>query len=108
MEHKQGGHAAHRRELPPSEPSRDPVCGMSVDPASTSLTESSGGRAYYFCSQHCLEKFRSEPDRYVVPPPAPSRAMASVPLRLRLSTRVRCIPKSSSQDLALVRSAEWP
>ena len=63
MEHKQGGHAAHRRELPPSEPSRDPVCGMSVDPASTSLTESSGGRAYYFCSQHCLEKFRSEPDR---------------------------------------------
>ncbi len=50
---------------------------MSVDPASTSLTESSGGRAYYFCSQHCLEKFRSEPDRYVVPPPAPSRAMAS-------------------------------
>lgn len=77
MDHKQAGHAAHRRELPPSEPSRDPVCGMSVDPASTSLTESSGGRAYYFCSQHCLEKFRSEPGRYVVQPPAPSPAMAS-------------------------------
>lgn len=77
MDHKAAGHAAHHRDFPPSEPSRDPVCGMGVDPASTSLTESSGGRAYYFCSQHCLEKFRSEPGRYVVQPPAPSPAMAS-------------------------------
>ncbi len=77
MDHKQTGHAAHPRDFPPSEPSRDPVCAMSVDPASSSLTESSGGRDYYFCSQHCLGKFRSEPGRYVVQPPALSRAIAS-------------------------------
>jgi Cu+-exporting ATPase len=42
---------------------KDPVCGMSVDPAKALLTERDG-ETFYFCSQHCLDKFtkRQESD----------------------------------------------
>lgn len=44
---------------------RDPVCGMSVDPATASHHETYRGEAYYFCSAKCLAKFHEQPDRYV-------------------------------------------
>lgn len=43
----------------------DPVCGMSVDPASASASATHEGRTYSFCSQHCADIFDAEPDRYV-------------------------------------------
>lgn len=42
----------------------DPVCGMAVDPKEA-LQESYQGDAYYFCSKHCAEKFRSNPAQFV-------------------------------------------
>jgi Cu+-exporting ATPase len=39
---------------------RDPVCGMEVDPQSAAGSTSRDGTTYYFCSTHCLEKFRSQ------------------------------------------------
>lgn len=42
----------------------DPVCGMTVD-SKHALKESHAGEAYYFCSKHCAEKFRSHPEQYV-------------------------------------------
>jgi YHS domain-containing protein len=36
---------------------RDPVCGIHI-PQESALTESRGGRVYYFCSEKCLEAFR--------------------------------------------------
>lgn len=42
----------------------DPVCGMSIDPASAAATEQHRGQTYYFCSQHCAESFRADPARY--------------------------------------------
>ncbi len=41
----------------------DPVCGMTVDPKNA-LKESYQGEAYYFCSKHCAEKFRANPEQY--------------------------------------------
>ncbi len=38
----------------------DPVCGMSVDPAKALSTKRDGTK-FYFCSQHCLDKFISQP-----------------------------------------------
>ncbi|QIG47175.1 YHS domain-containing protein [Nordella sp. HKS 07] len=45
------------------EKARDPVCGMTVDTANAkpSLYE---GRAYYFCSQTCRDKFEASPASY--------------------------------------------
>lgn len=44
----------------------DPVCGMKVDSESRHSVEHAGGR-YYFCSQHCLEKFQASPAKYLDP-----------------------------------------
>jgi uncharacterized membrane protein YraQ (UPF0718 family)/YHS domain-containing protein len=42
----------------------DPVCGMKVD-RSKALQSEFAGKTYFFCSQHCLDAFEAEPQRYV-------------------------------------------
>jgi uncharacterized membrane protein YraQ (UPF0718 family)/YHS domain-containing protein len=53
----------------------DPVCGMKVD-RSKALTGEHAGRAYYFCSEHCLHAFQSEPNRYAGSRPRAKRSAA--------------------------------
>jgi heavy metal translocating P-type ATPase len=48
-----------------SKTAKDPVCGMTVDPAVTSHHVSHGGREYYFCSAGCRAKFAADPERYL-------------------------------------------
>ncbi len=42
----------------------DPVCGMTVDPATTPHIATHGGEHPYGCSAGCLAKFQADPDRY--------------------------------------------
>ncbi|WP_292526446.1 heavy metal translocating P-type ATPase, partial [Mesorhizobium sp.] len=44
---------------------RDPVCGMTVDPAAGKPTAEHGGHRYYFCSERCRSKFTAEPENYI-------------------------------------------
>jgi Cu+-exporting ATPase len=46
---------------------KDPVCGMDVDPHATKHRADYGGRTYYFCSEHCRERFVAEPVKYLTP-----------------------------------------
>ena len=39
----------------------DPVCGMKVRSASAAGQYEFGGKSYFFCSEHCLNKFRAAP-----------------------------------------------
>ncbi len=44
-----------------SEPvTKDPICGMSVD-ESSALSAERDGQTFYFCSDHCRQKFMSAP-----------------------------------------------
>src|SRR5688572_12822615 len=43
----------------------DPVCGMTVNPDSAAGSYEYDGSTYYFCSSHCLNKFRENPEAYV-------------------------------------------
>ncbi|MBK7012746.1 MAG: heavy metal translocating P-type ATPase [Xanthomonadales bacterium] len=43
----------------------DPVCGMSVDPATAAHHLQHAGTMHYFCSARCLEKFRADPGKYL-------------------------------------------
>ena len=43
---------------------RDPVCGMSVDPATAEEHVDHLGATYYFCSAGCRSKFELDPARY--------------------------------------------
>ncbi len=44
---------------------KDPVCGMTVDPQRAAGSFEYGGRTYYFCSEHCLAKFKADPESFV-------------------------------------------
>ncbi|TIQ34595.1 MAG: heavy metal translocating P-type ATPase [Mesorhizobium sp.] len=44
---------------------RDPVCGMTVDPAAGKPAAEHGGRTFHFCSERCRTKFEAEPDKYL-------------------------------------------
>jgi len=59
----------------------DPVCGMRVNPDSAAANHHYMGQTYFFCSLHCLQRFRAEPSRYLAsldqlvsdtPAPSPS------------------------------------
>jgi Cu+-exporting ATPase len=45
----------------------DPVCGMTVQPATAAGSYEYRGKTYYFCATRCLEKFRADPDYYLMP-----------------------------------------
>jgi Cu+-exporting ATPase len=45
----------------------DPVCGMSVDPATTAHHADHDGHAYHFCSAGCRVKFVADPSHYLKP-----------------------------------------
>jgi len=52
---------------PAAAPVIDPVCGMTVDPATAAGSFAYQGTTYFFCCQGCLEKFRADPARYLAP-----------------------------------------
>ncbi|HME00682.1 MAG TPA: heavy metal translocating P-type ATPase [Terriglobia bacterium] len=72
-------------------PVRDPVCGMSVVPEKAAGSSSHLGHTYYFCGNGCLQKFVTDPDRYLnrtvgsdisaghhAPPPSSSGGLVSL------------------------------
>jgi Cu+-exporting ATPase len=79
------GHAAHRRqsgdrghsESVSAGAAKDPVCGMSVDPATAKHKAEYGGAGYYFCSARCREKFVAEPMKYLEPQLAKAAEVAA-------------------------------
>jgi Cu+-exporting ATPase len=69
MDHEQHpprsqGHGLSLSLVPRSEVV-DPVCGMTVDPASAPASVEHKGQKYYFCCPHCAQKFQAEPERYL-------------------------------------------
>src|SRR5437588_11709383 len=47
---------------------KDPVCGMSVDPAKAAGKVEHEGKAYYFCSKRCAERFALEQEKFLAAP----------------------------------------
>jgi Cu+-exporting ATPase len=58
-------------EVPPARRAEiDPVCGMTVDPATAAATRTYDGKDYWFCSQGCAEAFDGDPARFAGRVPA--------------------------------------
>ncbi|MEM7024855.1 MAG: heavy metal translocating P-type ATPase [Pseudomonadota bacterium] len=53
---------------------KDPVCGMAVDPATAAERREHGGKSYYFCSARCAEKFAAAPEDYLGDRPKPAKS----------------------------------
>ena len=54
----------------------DPVCGMTVDPATAKHKLEHNGKTVYFCNPKCKDKFAADPAKYADGPPAPEPAPA--------------------------------
>jgi Cu+-exporting ATPase len=50
---------------PAGETGLDPVCGMTVDPATSKHRSEHGGRTFHFCSAGCKAKFEAAPERFL-------------------------------------------
>ena len=61
----------------------DPVCGMTVDPATAPASLVHNGKNFYFCSPSCLQKFQASPEKYLAnqAPASLTSAMASPGVR---------------------------
>ena len=46
-------------------PTVDPVCGMAVDPSTSTIRHDHAGTTYHFCCDGCRTKFRADPERYL-------------------------------------------
>lgn len=82
---KNPARATSRKPLPMMMPSAppsgagviDPVCGMTVQPATAAGSYEYQGTTYYFCAPSCLAKFQQDPALYLLPPDQrPARAVA--------------------------------
>jgi len=62
---------------------KDPVCGMTVDPATAVHRAEHAGHTYFFCAARCREKFVADPSHYLEPrtaPTAPPGAIHTCPM----------------------------
>jgi len=63
-----GGHGhAHDHAAPAGV--RDPVCGMTVDPATAKYRHTYNGQDYFFCAERCRSRFAAEPEKFLQPNP---------------------------------------
>ncbi len=58
-------HPDHHPAATPSAKVLDPVCGMTVDPATSRHRYELDGTTYHFCSAGCRTKFAANPDTYL-------------------------------------------
>ena len=81
----QADHHADHSDRPniPGQPAptavHDPVCGMTVDPATTAHHTNHAGQDYHFCSAGCRAKFIGDPDKYLDGVAPTAAAAASAP-----------------------------
>jgi P-type Cu+ transporter len=125
-------HAHHAPPPPGVETVKDPVCGMSVSPATAKWTYVHEGTPYYFCNPRCAERFRADPAKYVAaaapaappepPPPAPEGATYVCPMDpeivrsapgtcplcgMALEPRTASLTDGPSPELADMRRRFW-
>jgi Cu+-exporting ATPase len=70
--HRHAGDADQNHPTDAKANVRDPVCGLSVDPATSKHRFDHHGETFHFCSADCRGKFAADPQKYLGPnkPPA--------------------------------------
>ncbi|MEI5668676.1 heavy metal translocating P-type ATPase [Bosea sp. CCNWLW174] len=93
------GEPGHDHRPPSAAPvEKDPVCRMTVDPATAKHKAVHGGQTYHFCSAGCETKFKAAPERYLsegedpATEPAPAGAIYTCPMhpQIRQPTPGNC------------------
>jgi Cu+-exporting ATPase len=75
---------------------RDPVCGMSVDPAKAASSVEHDRKLYHFCCKGCAEKFKADPQKYLSPTYKPGGVGASTVVTIGEATGIARQPQTQS------------
>src|SRR5947209_19532468 len=92
---------------------KDPVCGMTVHPASARYRLEHAGKTHYFCSNHCVEKFKADPEKYLNQPaqfgspslvmlggqPASTHAPAAAKVKIRFAAWTETPPRPNTSSI---------
>jgi Cu+-exporting ATPase len=73
--HDHASHNHHDHHADRKADVRDPVCGMTVDPATSRHRFDHRGETFHFCSAGCRTKFVTDPEQYL----SKSKAKAAMP-----------------------------
>jgi len=86
-----GGHGGNIKTVAPAPAATvtDPVCGMTVDPATSKHRLEHAGTTYHFCSAGCRAKFTADPAQYLVPGPKTSPARPGVTYTCPMHPQIR-------------------
>ena len=68
----------------------DPVCGMTVDPEHAAGSYEYNGKTYYFCSTHCVHRFRENPEAFLT-------TTAAQPIGITRQPKEASPPKSNQK-----------
>ncbi len=71
----------------------DSVCGMTVNPDASAGSYEYKGQTFYFCSTSCLDKFRSEPERFLN---KPTESKASPRTEIQLESKPVATPAAQT------------
>jgi Cu+-exporting ATPase len=71
---------------------RDPVCGMTVDPARARGRAAHKGDTYFFCSPGCMHKFVSDPGKYLSASYTPGGMSAEAPVQIGATCKIERDP----------------
>src|SRR3954453_4589850 len=70
-----GAHGDHAHDHGAAAKVRDPVCGMTVDPATSKHRFDHDGETFHFCSAGCRAKFAEDPAKYLAKDKTPEPEM---------------------------------
>jgi P-type Cu+ transporter len=77
----------------------DPVCGMTVDPATAKAKAEHAGDRYFFCCSGCAQKFLAHPEEYLKPR-SPAGGLVTLGMK-----QVQAPPTSTAPDSSSVQDA---
>ncbi|MDE3218937.1 MAG: heavy metal translocating P-type ATPase [Nitrospirota bacterium] len=72
----------------------DPICGMTVDPATAAGSHDHQGQRFYFCGLSCLERFKADPERALQPRPTGSAAKPTTRRPLPMMQPAPVVPEA--------------
>ena len=77
----------------------DPVCGMTVDPATAEWNYEHADSKYYFCSRICFEKFSVDPPQFLAPKLVSLGGLGAKPQMMEMAHMMpsSAVKKSSAQ-----------
>jgi P-type Cu+ transporter len=87
---------------------RDPVCGMTVDPARAAARVEHGGANYYFCCAGCAEKFRAVPTRYLNAKPPATTGSDGAQVQFSRAGAAAAAPALAVSHEKIQKDAPWP